>query len=235
VRSRETVYPWAVVGVFVALSAYANSLHAPDDPALRGMAAVPPVTAALAWHVLVLPSFDAAPVRRWLARLAASGVFGFAMWASFEALTALGRLAGLTPAQALPVCLDGLVVVAALALWSRQQVGATTEEDRDGLERSAEHDQRQGLQGVAGPGAQAQPVVVRLEDGRAAEGEQRAATQAEVVLSREPGGEPVSQTAGLTYPCECGRPSCKGAVSLATLKRHNPAGQARVPARAGSR
>ena len=188
-RSRETVYPWAVVGVFVALSAYANSLHAPDDPALRGMAAVPPVTAALAWHVLVLPSFDAAPVRRWLARLAASGVFGFAMWASFEALTALGRLAGLTPAQALPVCLDGLVVVAALALWSRQQVGATTEE--------------------------------------------------EVVLSREPGrepdGEPVSQTAGLTYPCECGRPSCKGAVSLATLKRHNPAGPARVPAHTGSR
>lgn len=127
---RREFYPWALIVVFVALSAYANSLHVPpsttgpDRTSLRWLAALPPITSALAWHVLVLPSFGgtdrAAAFRRILARVLAAGVFGYAMLASWESLTDLGQKAGLAHPTALPVCVDGLVLIAALAVWSHR-------------------------------------------------------------------------------------------------------------------
>jgi hypothetical protein len=129
---RRDFYPWSLIVVFVALSAYANSLHVPDHIAqgmdrgsLRFLAALPPIASALAWHILVLPSFGgtdkAAVLRRVLARLVAAGVFAVAMFASWESLTDLGTQAGITHPTALPVCVDGLVLVAALAVWSHRK------------------------------------------------------------------------------------------------------------------
>jgi hypothetical protein len=99
---RRDFYPWSLIVVFVALSAYANSLHVPDHIAqgmdrgsLRFLAALPPIASALAWHILVLPSFGgtdkAAVLRRVLARLVAAGVFAVAMFASWESVATVPR------------------------------------------------------------------------------------------------------------------------------------------------
>lgn len=127
-RSRADAYPWAVLLAFVALSAWANSLHAPDDWTLRFVAGLVPVSAALCWHLLVRPGL-ADGWRRVLSRSTALAVFGFTMWASFGSLTAIGVRAGLNPPAALAVTLDGLAVVAAFSVWAHApQVGVASED-----------------------------------------------------------------------------------------------------------
>ena len=114
---RSSVYPWAVLLAFVGLSAWANSLHAPDDWTLRFVAGLVPVSAALCWHLLVRPGL-AQGWRRVLSRSTALAVFAFTMWASFGSLTAIGVRAGLHPPESLAAALDGLAVVAALSVWN---------------------------------------------------------------------------------------------------------------------
>lgn len=118
--ARTNAYPWAVLLAFVGLSAWANSLHAPDDWTLRFVAALVPVSAALCWHLLVRPGLSSG-WRRVLSRGVALGVFGYTMWASFGSLTAIGVRAGLHPPEALAAALDGLAVVAALSVWTHVQ------------------------------------------------------------------------------------------------------------------
>lgn len=121
--SRRDGYPWALIVAFVAFSAWGNSLHAPaSGVTLRLVAATPPLAAALSWHLLVLPSFGESTWRRWLARLVAAGVFGYTMWGSWSSLTILGGRAALPHPTVLPVAVDGLVFVAAVAVWSRTMV-----------------------------------------------------------------------------------------------------------------
>jgi hypothetical protein len=118
--ARRDVDPWALIVAFVAFSAWGNSLHAPAGGAtLRLVAATPPLAAALSWHLLVLPSFGESAWRRRLARLVAAGVFGYTMWGSWSSLTVLGLRAALPHPTVLPVAVDGLVFVAAVAVWSR--------------------------------------------------------------------------------------------------------------------
>lgn len=136
---RRDGYPWSLIVAFVAFSAWGNSLHAPaGGMTLRLVAATPPLAAALSWHLLVLPSFGESAWRRWLARAVAAAVFGYTMWGSWSSLTSLGLRAALPHPTVLPVGVDGLVFVAAVAVWSRAVRVATEPAEAAGSEPDAE-------------------------------------------------------------------------------------------------
>lgn len=120
---RRNVYPWALIGLFVAVSAWGNWLHsAGAEGAYRVLPALVPVSAAFAWHLLVLRHFDgtdrADRSRRLAARCGAAVVFGWTMVGSYDALVQVGERGHMPHPTALPVAVDGLVFVAALAVWT---------------------------------------------------------------------------------------------------------------------
>jgi hypothetical protein len=206
---RRDLYPWTLIVAFVAFSAWGNSLHAPaGGTTLRLVAATPPLAAALSWHLLVLPSFGESAWRRWLARAVAAAVFGYTMWGSWSSLTALGDRAALPHPTVLPVGVDGLVFVAAVAVWSRAgrrvetQVETATEPLGDA------------------PGE----TVYEAQDETPAEhhaaltvvhGETPDETETETAAR-----PPVRSRRDGKVRCDCGERGCSRWVSRATLHRH---------------
>jgi hypothetical protein len=111
---------WAVraaLGLGVAASVAANTLHADPDPISRAIAAWPPIAL-----LLTIELISRVPVhRRWLAaaRMSATAtIAGIAAWISYWHMAAVVARYGDhgTGAYLLPLSVDGLILVASVSL-----------------------------------------------------------------------------------------------------------------------